>query len=59
MTPAEDGNVALQRALNDITDPAEFEARFSMAPVADRQLDAALAILQAAMISDERKLVDR
>jgi carboxyl-terminal processing protease len=59
MTPAEDGNVALQRARNDITDPAEFEARFSMAPVADRQLDAALAILQAAMISDERKLVDR
>ena len=59
MTPEEDGNVALQRARSDITDPVEFEARFNVAPVADRQLDAALAILAAALASDERKQAGR
>lgn len=55
MTPEEDGRVALQRARNDITDPAEFEKRFGFAPIADRQLDAAAAILQAALLLEGRK----
>ena len=59
MTPEEDGNVALQRMRSDITDPVEFEERFNMKPVADRQLEAALAILEAAMVSDERKMAGR
>ena len=59
MTPQEDGNVALQRMRSDITDPVEFEARFDMKPVADRQLDAAVAILEAALVSDRRKQATR
>ncbi len=55
MTPAEDRNVALQRARNDLEDPAEFERRFGFAPVPDRQLDAALAILQAALLIEQKE----
>ena len=46
MTPEEDRNVALQRARDDVTEAAVFEERFGFAPVADRQLAAALASLR-------------
>ncbi len=59
MTPEEDRNVALQRIRSDITDPDEFEKRFDMQPVADRQLEAALAILEATLVSDRRKSAAR
>jgi carboxyl-terminal processing protease len=59
MTPAEDGNVALQRMRSDITDPEEFEQRFEIKPVADRQLETAVAILEAALVSDSRKRAGR
>lgn len=55
MTPDEDRNVAIQRFRNDITDPAEFEDRFGEAPVADRQLEAAEAILQAALAIEAKE----
>ena len=54
MTPDEDRNVALQRARADLDDPVAFEERFGVAPVADRQLETALAILRAALVIDER-----
>lgn len=55
MTPEDDANVAVQRARSDLTDPVEFEQRFGFAPVPDRQLDAAVAILKAALLVDQRK----
>lgn len=45
MTPEDDLNVALQRNRPDLNDPVEFEERFGFAPVADAQLEAALAYL--------------
>ncbi len=56
MTPDEDRNVAIQRFRNDITDPTEFEERFGEAPVADRQLEAAEAILQAALAIEAKEM---
>jgi carboxyl-terminal processing protease len=50
MTPEEDRNVALQRARDDVTEAAAFEERFGFAPVADRQLEAALDVLRAAAL---------
>ena len=54
MTPDEDNKLARQRSRPDITDPKEFRTRFGFEPIVDRQLDAALAILKAARILDER-----
>lgn len=59
MTPEEDGNVALQRARADLDDSDAFEARFGVAPVVDRQLNAAQAILKAVLVVDERKMEAR
>lgn len=46
MTPEEDAKLARQRSRADITDPKEFKARFGFEPVVDRQLEAAVAVLQ-------------
>lgn len=54
MTPAEDENARLQRLREDVTDPAEFKARFNLDPTPDRQLDAAAAVLQAALLLETR-----
>ena len=54
MTPAEDENARLQRMREDVTDPAEFKARFNLDPTPDRQLDAAAAVLQAALLLETR-----
>jgi len=59
MSPEDDANIALQRARSDITDSAEFERRFGFVPVADRQYDAAKAILQASLLVEERKVAGR
>lgn len=46
MTPEEDTKLARQRARPDITDPKEFKERFGFEPVADRQLETAIAMLK-------------
>ena len=57
MTPEEDRNVLLQQARGDVTDPKEFKARFNLDPVPDRQLDTAIAVLQAAQLLKDRSPV--
>lgn len=54
MTPEEDRAVAYQRMRDDVTDPADFKARFGLDQVEDRQLQAAIDILTAARKLDER-----
>jgi carboxyl-terminal processing protease len=46
MTPEEDARLARQRARPDLADAAAFRARFGEEPAADRQLEAALAMLE-------------
>ncbi|MBL9189802.1 MAG: S41 family peptidase [Opitutaceae bacterium] len=46
MTPEEDAKLARQRSRPDITDPAQFKERFGFEPIVDRQLEAAVAMLQ-------------
>jgi carboxyl-terminal processing protease len=52
MTPEEDTRLARQRARPDITDPQEFKERFGFEPVADRQLETALAMLKGLRLLD-------
>lgn len=54
MTPEEDNKLARQRSRPDITDPKEFKTRFGFEPIADRQLDAALAVLKAMQVLHQR-----
>ncbi|PTX92639.1 S41 family peptidase [Opitutus sp. ER46] len=54
MTPEEDNKLARQRSRPDITDPQEFKARFGFEPIADRQLDTALAVLKAHRLLEAR-----
>ena len=56
MTPEEDRNVALQRAREEEIEAAVFEERFGFAPVADRQLAAALDVLRAAALVGGRTI---
>ncbi|MBM3864590.1 MAG: S41 family peptidase [Verrucomicrobia bacterium] len=51
MTPEEDSRLAQQRSRPDLG-TAEFEARFGFAPVADRQLETALAMLRGLRLLD-------
>ncbi len=46
MTPEEDTKLARQRSRADLTDPVAFKERFGFEPVADRQLDTAVAMLK-------------
>jgi carboxyl-terminal processing protease len=54
MTPDEDNKLARQRSRSDITDAKEFRSRFGFEPVTDRQLDAALDVLKARRLLQER-----
>lgn len=54
MSPAEDENSRIQRSREDVTDPAEFKARFNLDPTPDRQLEAAIAVLQSALLLETR-----
>jgi carboxyl-terminal processing protease len=56
MTPEEDAKLALQRARDDFDDPAAYAERFGFEVIADRQLDAAVAVLQAAALVRERQM---
>jgi carboxyl-terminal processing protease len=50
MTPEEDAKLVRQRARPDISDPIEFKERFGFEPVADRQLETAIAMLKGARL---------
>ncbi len=52
MSPAEDQNARIQRSREDVLDPDEFKARFNIERTPDRQLEAAVAVLHAALILD-------
>ena len=54
MTPEEDNKLTRQRSRSDITDPAEFKARFGFEPIADRQLQAALDVLKGVRLLGDR-----
>lgn len=54
MTPEEDNRLRIQRLRHDIRDPAEFEQRFGFAPIEDRQLQTALAVLRGAELLKQR-----
>lgn len=54
MTPEEDTKLARQRARADITDPKAFKERFGFEPIADRQLDTAIAMLQGVRLVADR-----
>ena len=55
MSPAEDQSVRLQRSREDVLDPKEFKERFNVEPAADRQLEAGVAVLEAALLLDLEK----
>jgi carboxyl-terminal processing protease len=54
MTPEEDAKLARQRSRPDLTDPMELKDRFGFDPVEDRQLDTAVAVLQAVRLFGDR-----
>ena len=54
MTPDEDSKIRQQTVRPDLSDPAEFKAMFGFAPIADRQLNAALDALKGVEILDEQ-----
>ncbi len=54
MTPEEDTKLARQRSRPDITDPVAFKERFGFEPVADRQLDTAVAMLKGVRLLGAR-----
>jgi carboxyl-terminal processing protease len=56
MTPEEDTQLARQRARPDITDPREFKERFGFEPIADRQLDTAVAMLKGVRLFSDRSV---
>jgi len=49
MTPEEDSQLRLQRARSDVSDTKAFAERFGFTPIADRQLDAALEVIQGVL----------
>jgi len=57
MTAAEDQNVRLQHSRDDVADAAAFKEEFDVEAVPDRQLNAALAVLKAALTLDNTKPV--
>ncbi len=54
MSSVEDDSARIQRSRDDVVDPADFKERFSIERMPDRQLDAAVAVLQSALILDIR-----
>jgi carboxyl-terminal processing protease len=54
MTPEEDTRLARQRSRPDITDPQQIKERFGFDRVEDKQLEAAVAVLQGVRLFDER-----
>ncbi|ACB77058.1 S41 family peptidase [Opitutus terrae] len=57
LSPEEDSKLRVQRTRPDVTDPAEFKARFGFTPIEDRQLAAALGVLRGIKLLDQRRTV--
>ncbi|MFI5358054.1 MAG: S41 family peptidase [Opitutales bacterium] len=55
MTPEEDNELRLQRARPETGNPAEFKERFGFAPIEDRQLQAAIDVLQGVTLLEGRE----
>ena len=55
MSPADDQNVRLQHTREDVADPTDFKERFDIDAVPDRQMDAAVAVLRAALLLESAK----
>jgi len=54
MTAEEDSKLSVQRTRTDITNEEQFKARFGFAPIADRQLEAAVEVLKGIRTLDTR-----
>ncbi|MCC6414757.1 MAG: S41 family peptidase [Opitutaceae bacterium] len=54
VSPEDDGKLRLQRLRGDVTDPAEFKARFGFTPIADAQLEAAKVALRGLELLRQR-----
>jgi carboxyl-terminal processing protease len=54
LTADDDDKIRLQVDRSDISDKKEFKARFGFDPIEDRQLDAAVDVLKAADLLDQR-----
>ena len=54
MSAVEDDSARIQRSRDDVVDPAEFKERFTLERTPDRQLDAAVAVLQSALLLEIR-----
>jgi carboxyl-terminal processing protease len=54
MSSVEDDSARIQRSRDDVVDPVEFKERFSIERTPDRQLDAAVAVLQASILLEIR-----
>jgi carboxyl-terminal processing protease len=54
LSAEEDSKLRVQRTRSDVTDPADFKARFDFDPIQDRQLQAALDVLKGVELLDER-----
>jgi carboxyl-terminal processing protease len=54
MSPEEDQNIRLQRTRSDVTEPEAFKERFGVDRVEDRQLQAAVDILNSFRLLEER-----
>ncbi|HTJ78795.1 MAG TPA: S41 family peptidase [Rariglobus sp.] len=55
MTAAEDQNIRLQNTRDDVTTAAEFKEEFDVEALPDRQLNAALAVMKAALVLEDAK----
>ncbi len=54
MSSVEDDSARIQRSRDDVVDPVEFKERFSIERTPDRQLDAAVSVLQAVILLEIR-----
>ncbi len=54
MTPEEDNKLRLQRARTDVEDPVVFAERFGFTPIKDRQLQAAIDVLNGVDLLENR-----
>jgi carboxyl-terminal processing protease len=57
LSAEEDSKLRVQRTRSDVSDPADFKARFGFDPIQDRQLQAALDVLKGVKLLDERRAI--
>ncbi|HZZ59112.1 MAG TPA: S41 family peptidase [Opitutaceae bacterium] len=54
LSAADDDKIRQQQLRPDISDPADFKARFGFTPIDDRQLDAAVAVLRGVEVLESQ-----